>query len=80
MANKMSALSLQNKVLKRNRLKFIPYFTWRRIKINKKMNFYTGITTVAGFHAIFSLIEPKVKYWRGTKRSIVSTKFAVYNK
>ena len=49
------------------------------------MNFYTGITTVAGFHAIFPLIEPylpKVKYWRGTKRSIVSTKvqFAVYNR
>ena len=50
------------------------------------MNVYTGIIkTVAGFHAIFSLIEPylpKVKYLRGTKRSIVSTKvqFAVCNR
>ena len=47
------------------------------MKADKKMNFYTGITTVACFHAIFSIIEPylpKVKYCRGTKRSIVSTK------
>ena len=80
LSRKISNLSLEVNSLKRN--KFLSrdsksVFTWRKIKSDEKMNFYTGITTVAAFHDIFSLIEPnlpKVKYWRGTKRSIVSSK------
>ena len=63
MAKKLSSLSLENKVLKRNKLLGkgnFSFFSWRRIKTDAKMNFYTGITTVAGFHSIFSLIEPSL--------------------
>ena len=80
MAKKLSSLSLENKVLKRNKLLGkgnFSFFSWRRIKTDAKMNFYTGITTVAGFHSIFSLIEPSlpsIKYWRGPKRATISTK------
>ena len=37
------------------------------------MKFYTGITSIAAFHAIFNLIHPylpKARYWRGTKNHL----------
>lgn len=47
-------------------------FTWRNIKNDKKMNFYTGFCTIAIFNAVFLLLQPylpKVRYWRGPKRN-----------
>ena len=45
-------------------------FTWSRIKTDKKMNYYTGISSIVMFNTIFSLIKPylsSVRYWRGPK-------------
>ena len=52
-------------------------FSWKRIKSNAKMKFYTGIQTVALFSALSSFIQPclpNLVYWRG-KKNIVSTKY-----
>ena len=52
-------------------------FSWKRIKSEVKMKFYTGIQTVALFSVLFSLIQPclpNLVYWRG-KKNIVSTKY-----
>ena len=46
-------------------------FTWRCIKTDKKMNFYTGITSIALFNAVFMLLKPYVatiSYWKGPAR------------
>ena len=55
--------------LKRRQLsKFNPYFSWRSIKSDARMNFYTGITTIKMFNVIFSLLQPylsRVTYWNG---------------
>ena len=51
--------------------------TFRKIKIDKKMNFYTGMSTVALFNAIFTLLKPhlpNIIYWKGTKWTRLSTK------
>ena len=52
-------------------------FSWKRIKSDAKMKFYTGIQTVALFSVLFSLIQPclpNLVYWRG-KKNILSTKY-----
>ena len=48
-------------------------FSHKGIKTDKQMNFYTGISTIALFNVIFSLLEPylqKLKYWRGRKTAL----------
>ena len=45
-------------------------FSHCKIKTDKKMNFYTGISSIPLFNIIFSLLSPympKLKYWRGRK-------------
>ena len=45
-------------------------FSYRQIKSDAKMKFYTGIQTIAMFNVIFNLIKPclsSMVYWRGTK-------------
>ncbi|XP_057297669.1 uncharacterized protein LOC130628703 [Hydractinia symbiolongicarpus] len=47
-------------------------FTWRKIKTDQKMNFYTGIVSIAMFESVFQLLNPylsKIRYWRGPKRA-----------
>ena len=47
-------------------------FTWRKIKTDAKMNFYTGIQSIAMFNVLFLLLSPflsKLRYWRGAKRT-----------
>ena len=42
-------------------------------KTDEKMNFYTGVSTIKLFNAIFLIIAPylpKLCYWRGPKRSM----------
>jgi len=34
------------------------------------MNFYTGITTIAMFKAVFKMLLPFTSYWEGTKKFI----------
>ena len=51
-------------------------FSWKKFKNDKKMNFYTGISSVLLFNTLFSLLKPylpRLSYWRGSKKR-VSTK------
>lgn len=53
------------------------FFNWRNIKTDAKMNFYTGIQSIAMFNTLFLLLSPylpKLKYWRGAKRSFSKIK------
>ena len=52
-------------------------FSWKRIKSDAKMKFYTGLQTVALFSVLCASIQPclpNLVYWRG-KKNIVSTKY-----
>ena len=52
-------------------------FTWRKITKDAKMKFYTGFSSILQFNAIFLLLQPylpKIKYWRGPKRSKTKVK------
>ena len=74
LVNKINCLSIQVKKLQGDRLYSTrsSTFTWRKIKIDQKMNFYTGIPTIALFKAIFLLLQPflpNIKYWQGQKRT-----------
>ena len=43
-------------------------FTWKSIKSDSKMNFYTGIISIVLFNTIFLLLQPyfeKLSYWKG---------------
>ncbi|XP_057290874.1 uncharacterized protein LOC130613565 [Hydractinia symbiolongicarpus] len=47
-------------------------FTWRKIKTDQKINFYTGIVSIGMFESVFQLLNPylsKIRYWRGPKRA-----------
>ena len=47
-------------------------FTWRKIKTDAKMKFYTGINTIVLFNKIFRLIQPFLSdliYWKGPKHA-----------
>ena len=80
MAKKLSSLSLENKVLKRNKLLGkgnFSFFSWRRIKTDAKMNFILELQQLLVSILFFYLIEPslpRIKYWRGPKRATISTK------
>ena len=73
LVGKINALTLKQKrtkVAARTNVFKSSDFTWTKIKTDKKMNYYTGISSVLIFNTIFSLIQPylsKVRYWRGTK-------------
>ena len=57
LVNKINELTLKRKTLSyanSNR----SCFTWRKIKTDAKMNFYTGILTIEMFNVIFILIKP----------------------
>ena len=48
-------------------------FTWKKIKTNAKIRFYTGIASVALFNTIFLLIKPyipHITYWKGPKHTM----------
>lgn len=69
---KIKQLNAQNKKLRKVKLfekgPNRTAFSIKDIKKDSKMNFYTGITTVKGFHAIFNLLEPYLEdivYWKG---------------
>ena len=72
LVNKVNKLSLQIKKAKREKL-LHSSFTWRKIKTDAKINFYTGISSISLFNVLFTLLSaylPKLRYWRGTKRNI----------
>ncbi|XP_057310236.1 uncharacterized protein LOC130648217 [Hydractinia symbiolongicarpus] len=74
LVSKINMLTLQVKTA--NRVKVFntkkSVFTWRKIKTDQKMNFYTGIVSIAMFESVFQLLNPylsKIRYWRGPKRA-----------
>ncbi|XP_057296043.1 uncharacterized protein LOC130624957 [Hydractinia symbiolongicarpus] len=51
--------------------------TWRIIKSDSKMNYYTGLSSIMLFNTLLLLLKPylqQVNYWRGSKRACLSTK------
>ena len=55
---KIYCLNKHIKKLSVNNAVKINMFSWRDIKTDEKMNFYTGITSIAIFEKIFEFIEP----------------------
>ena len=48
-------------------------FTWKKIKTDAKIRFYTGIASIALFNTIFKLIKPyipHITYWKGPKHAM----------
>ena len=48
-------------------------FTWKKMKTDAKMRFYTGIASVALFNTIFILIKPyipHITYWKRQKHAM----------
>jgi len=70
-ANRLTAENLRLKARLRDKLfnkEKNATYTWRNIKSDAKMNFYTGINTIVIFNTLFLLIQPylpAVKYWKG---------------
>ena len=87
LVDEINKLILENKLLKRKSLCYAnsktPCFTWRKIKTDTKMNFYTGILTIEIFNVIFILIKPylsNIVYWIATtKHRVTSTKIRKYS-
>ena len=68
-------MTSENKLLRKKTLCYansnISRFTWREIKTNAKMNFYTGIQTIVMFNVIFILIKlhlPITVYWTASAK------------
>ncbi|XP_012562119.2 uncharacterized protein LOC105847239 [Hydra vulgaris] len=71
--SKVNSLTNQLKKLKiKQTVKSKQKFSWRLVNNDKKMNFYTGISSIAIFNVIFGLLKPflpSIRYWRGPKHS-----------
>ena len=74
LVSKINKLTLENNKLRRYaRIKSFSRsssFTWKHIKTNAKMNFYTGISSIPIFNMLFLLIQPYIInliYWKGPK-------------
>ena len=86
LTKKIDVLTKENDLLKKNmsfKSKSKATFSYQIIKTDKKMNFYTGISTVALFNVIFSLLRPylpKVKYWRGRKTTSLVKRISISQK
>ena len=80
LVNEINKLTLENKLLKRKTLCYANInrscFTWRKIKTDTKMNFYTGIQTTEMFNVIFILIKPHLPntvYWTAPAKHRVTS-------
>ena len=48
-------------------------FSYKYIKTDKKINFYTGITTIKLFDTLFEILNPylsRLRYWQGSKKQL----------
>ena len=52
---KINKLTLENKQLKHRSIKKTSTFIWRKIRIDVKMKFYTGVNSIVLFNKIFRL-------------------------
>ena len=72
LVSKINKLTLGNKHLKHRSIIKTSTFTWRKIKTDVKMKFYTGINTKVRFNEIFRLIQPFLSdliYWKGPQHA-----------
>ena len=72
MVRKINRLTLKVKQATREKLTKSSTFTWRKITNDKKMNFYTGLSSIVLFNTVFLLLKPylpKLNYWRGPKHA-----------
>ncbi|XP_065650954.1 uncharacterized protein LOC136079160 [Hydra vulgaris] len=71
--SKVNSLTNQLKKSKiKQKVKLKQKFSWRLVNNDKRMNFYTGISSIAIFNVIFGLLKPflpSIRYWRGPKHS-----------
>ena len=82
LVNEANELTLKNKLLKRKSLCYVcsnkSCFTYHKIKVDAKMNFYTGILTKEMFNVIFTLTRPyllNIVYWTApAKHRVTSTR------
>ena len=63
-------MSLTVKKQKRNKLLNSKQsrFSWKKVKAAAKMNFYTKLSSIEAFSAVFNLIDtyfPSISYWVG---------------
>ena len=69
---KLNKLTLENKQLKHKSIMETSTFTWRKIKTNAKIKYFTGINTIAFFNKIFRIIQPflsDIIYWKRPKHA-----------
>ena len=72
LVSKINKLTLENKQLKHRSIMKTSTFTWRKIKTDAKMKFYTGINTIVLFNKIFRLIKAflhDIIYGKGPKHA-----------
>ena len=60
--SKTNELTLKNKQLKHRSIMKISTFSWRKIKTDAKMRFYTGINTIVLFNKIFLIYQKEPKH------------------
>lgn len=83
---KLQRLTKENRRLKREtllRANTKVAFSYTMIKTDKKMNFYTGLSSIKLFEGLFLLLKPylsRLTYWRGTKRSKKEIKCRTFKK
>ena len=60
LVDKVNKLSIQTKRATRDRMFNCKnsFFTWRKIKADAKIKFYTGIQSIAMFNVLFLLLSP----------------------
>jgi len=71
--NKLSLQLRQMKVAYKKATSKTKPFTITDIKTDEKMNFYTGITSIAIFEAVYKMLLPlipSITFWRGTKKVV----------
>ena len=75
---KLEQLARENRLLKHEKFlkksKHMP-FSWTFIRAGKKMNFYTGLSSIKLLEAVYNLLSsyiPRLLYCRGTQRIISS--------
>jgi len=71
--NKLSIQLRQMKVAYKKATSNRKPFTITDITTNEKMNFYTGITSIAIFEAVYAMLLPLIPsttFWRGTKQHV----------
>ena len=78
---KINKLTVRLRKIKLKSTKYSP-FSYKMIKTDARMTFYTGLSSIAQFDVIFGLLEPYLAhayFWRGQRR-YVSTKMRNFSR